>query len=280
MFEKTLADITAYIDALRAHGYAVTVSDLDKVFEPTLATFIMYELSPLPLCDYLRNHRATKEQCLSHRAPFVVGEGELHHCRCHAGVEEFTLPIRHNDAVIACVHVTGYRDRASAGEELLAKFAGSEDEGRVRTLYSALCADLPDTGAVLALLRPLSYMLERLYDQCCEYTDHSPAMDAYSKSLLYIRDHYMEGITVSDVARGIGYSVSYFGYLFKRNRGISANRYISELKLAKATELLRGTAFSVSDIAERVGFGDANYFSTAFKEKYGLSPRQYRAKQR
>lgn len=206
MFQKTVKDIVAYLDFLRADGYAVSISALDVALEPCLASFILYE--------------------------------------AERGVGGIVLPIRHNDRVIVNVHVGG--------------------------------DPLPTQERAHALAAPLCYMFERLFEQCCEYNEHNTVQDAYHKSLIFIRDHYTEGISVADVARGIGYSVSYFGYIFKKNRGISANKYISELQLAKATELLRSTSASVSDIAERVGFGDANYFSTAFKARYGISPRQYR----
>ncbi len=274
MLEKTQADITAYIDFLRAQGYAVTVSDFDPVLEPALAGFVMYELSPLPLCEILRNHACTKERCLAHRVP-LQGD-EIRYCRCHAGVEEFVLPIQRGEGIIAYVHVTGYRGKLAPDTE--AQPLPPDEE--IADAFFALCPRVPADEEIRALVRPLSYMLERLFEECCEYTNHNPVLDAYSKSLIYIRDHYTEGISVADVARAIGYSTSYFGYIFKKTHGVSANRYIADLRLARATELLRGSAFSVSDIAERVGFGDANYFSTAFKAKYGISPRQYRAKQR
>lgn len=210
MFQQTVKDIVAYLDFLRADGYAVSISALDVALEPCLASFILYE--------------------------------------AEKGASGEVISVRHNDRVIVNVHI--------GGEPTL------------------------EAERVYALTAPLFYMFERLYEQCCEYNEHSTVQDAYHKSLIFIRDHYTEGISVADVARGIGYSVSYFGYIFKKHRGISANKYISELQLAKATEFLRSTAASVSDIAERVGFGDANYFSTVFKARYGISPRQYRNQKR
>jgi len=207
MFERTLDDVTAYLDFLRANGYTVSVDLLDKVLEPCLAGLILYQMD-------------------GDETPTVI----------------FPVKQGEREIVRLCLFCDPQRNAQDAR----------------------------------AVLSPLIYMFERLHEQCCERNTHNAVQDAYNKSLLFIRDHYTEGISVADVARGIGYSVSYFGYVFKKNRGISANRYISDLQLAKATELLRSTAFSVSDIAERVGFGDANYFSTAFKARYGLSPRQYR----
>ena len=167
----------------------------------------------------------------------------------------------------------GYTDEPSA--PVLSVTLSHED----KTLATVCVAGASDERELSAMCAPLAYMFERLYERCCEYRSHAThetVADAYERSLLYIRDHYTEGISVADVARCTGYSVSYFGYIFKKNRGISANKYITDLQLAKAAELLSATSLSVSDVAERVGFGDANYFSTSFKAQYGLSPRQYR----
>ncbi len=204
MFEKTLQDITDYLDFLRQEGFAISISSLDEALEPCLATFILYEF------DY------------------------------DFDLKDEVLPILHNGKQIVRIHITGR-------ENVLA-----------------------------SLIKPLKYMFHHLYEQCCEYSEHNTVLDAYRKSLIYIKEHYMEGISVADVAKGIGYSMSYFGYIFKKNRGISANKYITELQLAKAADLLRSTSVSVSAVSERVGFSDPNYFSTVFKAQYGLSPRQYR----
>lgn len=207
MFERTLDDVTAYLDFLHVNGYTVSIDILDKVLEPCLASLILYQ-------------KDTDEE------PTVI------------------FPVRQ-------------------GEREIVRLC----------LFCNLQRNAQDARAVLS---PLIYMFERLHEQCCERNSNNAVQDAYNKALLFIRDHYTEGISVADVARGIGYSVSYFGYVFKKNCGISTNRYISNLQLAKATEFLRSTTFSISDIAERIGFSDANYFSTAFKARYGLSPRQYR----
>lgn len=244
MLEKTLGDITAYIDFLRADGYAVSISNFDSAFEPCLATFTMYEPSARLEYDSLKNNEDIGCCCSSEAISKSEQDGQ-ETGSCYFGEEKSVTAIKHGDKVIVYIHVSDCKSRLTEQK-------------------------------AYAIATPLEYMFERLYEECCEYNAHNTVMDAYKKSLIYIRDHYMEGISVADVAKGIGYSVSYFGYIFKKNRGISANKYINELQLAKATELLIRTSLSVSDIAERVGFGDANYFSTAFRSQYGMSPRQYR----
>lgn len=278
MFQKTLSDITAYMDFLRANGYAVSISCADDVLKPCIPALIMYELRPLPICDYLKKNPATQNEC---RMTKTEREAQIptepSYTCCYAGVEEFVVPVKYHERTILCVHLTGFRgaEKLSRERYLSVRERYGPDD-RFDSLYASLDTRVPAWQTVNAMLTPLCYMLERLYAQCCEHGAQLPVMDAYRKALVFIRDNYTDGITVADVARAIGYSVSYFGYVFKKNHGSSASRYIADLQLAKAAELLRGTDFSISDIAEKVGFGDANYFSTAFRTRYGVSPRTYR----
>ena len=261
MLKKTAKDITDYIEFLRREGYAASLGAFDRVFEPCLPILSECTRHAASVCKGNEN----SEECVGCCEGFseLAGEDALL-VTCPLGVSGYAVPILHGGRSIATLRILGYT---------LEEGAGVLHKGE-------LSADVPDAGTVRSIATPLEYMLGRLYELCCEHSEHNTVLDAYRKSLLYIRDHYTEGIAVADVAKGIGYSVSYFGYIFKKNRGISVNNYISELRLDRAAELLSGTAHSVSYIAERVGFGDANYFSTAFKAKFGISPRQYREEKR
>ena len=129
-----------------------------------------------------------------------------------------------------------------------------------------------------ALCAPLKYMLCALYEEDRKTVSEAIEHDVYKKAIRYIKEHYTENITVTDVAAHIGYSESYFGYAFKKKYKMSVSRYIRELQLAKAKDLLENTSFSVASVAGYVGFDDSNYFSALFKKYFGLSPKEYRNK--
>ena len=125
---------------------------------------------------------------------------------------------------------------------------------------------------------PLGYMLARLYEESRQALAESNENDVYKKALHFIRANYTDGITVADVARHTGYSESYFGYAFKKKYKMSVSRYIRELQLAKAKDLLVDTAFAISAVASYVGFEDSNYFTAIFKKQFGISPKEFRKK--
>lgn len=59
--------------------------------------------------------------------------------------------------------------------------------------------------------------------------------------------------------------------------GISISEYINEKRLAKAKNYLKSSDFSISEIAYKVGYSSPGYFSTSFKNKYGLTPNAFRS---
>ena len=71
-------------------------------------------------------------------------------------------------------------------------------------------------------------------------------------------------------------SKSYFLRLFRRYMGTTPYNYLVNFRITQAKELLVITDHSVSEIAQKVGFGDASNFSTRFAKATGQSPLQYR----
>jgi len=59
--------------------------------------------------------------------------------------------------------------------------------------------------------------------------------------------------------------------------GISVSDHINNARLEKAKEMLISTSLNISEIAYMVGFSSPNYFSTAFKSKFGVTPKEFRA---
>ena len=58
--------------------------------------------------------------------------------------------------------------------------------------------------------------------------------------------------------------------------GINISDHINNIKLEKALELLKANQMNISEIAYSLGFSTPNYFSTAFKNKFGVSPKEYK----
>lgn len=92
----------------------------------------------------------------------------------------------------------------------------------------------------------------------------------------YMNMNYEKKLTVSTLAEMAGYSVSRFLHLFSETIGKPPMRYLRDIRLANACELLDTSEYPVSKIADLCGFNDPLYFSRVFADKYGLSPSVYR----
>ncbi len=92
----------------------------------------------------------------------------------------------------------------------------------------------------------------------------------------YIRANLGHPLTLGDIAAAVYLSPSHLSRTFKHLAGQSVTAFVQDLRLAEAADLLAATHLSVTEIAGRVGFKDAAYFTTCFKNKRGLSPAQYR----
>ncbi len=92
----------------------------------------------------------------------------------------------------------------------------------------------------------------------------------------YIAANLDSPIRLRDVAQAVYLSQFHLSRTFKQLTGTSLVDYVRDLRLAKAEEMLAATDLSVTEIAGRVGFKDAAYFTTCFKNRYKISPLQYR----
>lgn len=79
-------------------------------------------------------------------------------------------------------------------------------------------------------------------------------------------------LTLSDFARECVLSTSYFAKAFKVTTGISLFKWIANRRIEKATELLRSTSLSLTDIANKCGFADQAHFTRAFRDAKGVTP--------
>ena len=93
----------------------------------------------------------------------------------------------------------------------------------------------------------------------------------------YIQAHYAEPeLSLTALCRVLSISKSYFSPMFKAHTGMTFVEYLTNLRMDRAKELLILTDMKGYEVAERVGFTDAHYFSLTFRKQTGVSPTEYR----
>lgn len=86
-----------------------------------------------------------------------------------------------------------------------------------------------------------------------------------------------EELTVEAVTKELGYTRQYVSGRFHRLTGRLLSHFLKEKRLSKAARLLKGGNLRISLIARRCGFDSENYFRQQFRERFEMSPRQFRA---
>jgi AraC family transcriptional regulator, arabinose operon regulatory protein len=92
----------------------------------------------------------------------------------------------------------------------------------------------------------------------------------------YVAEHAASSLTVQEVANHVGLSVSRAVHLFKDTFGTTIIRFAQEVRLASALERIRYSTMPLEQIAETSGFDSYTYFHRVFREKYKMSPSEYR----
>lgn len=90
-----------------------------------------------------------------------------------------------------------------------------------------------------------------------------------------VETSYRQPISFADIAGELHLSRNYLGHLFKRETGVSFIQYLNQYRVERAKELMRTKRYMISEIAEKVGFSDAAYFSRVFRSATGRSPLEY-----
>ena len=93
--------------------------------------------------------------------------------------------------------------------------------------------------------------------------------------LSYVDEHYKSG-TLAELAEMMGYDVYWLSREIKKRMGRTYKELLLSKRLQQAAYLLTKSSLPVADIIELVGYDNSSYFYRKFKERYGVSPKEYR----
>lgn len=91
-----------------------------------------------------------------------------------------------------------------------------------------------------------------------------------------IMEHLEEDLSLEYIAEKVFLSPKYISRIFKEEKGVNITQFITDCKLKKAAKLLLETNITIEELIKQVGFSSSNYFIKKFKEKYSITPVQYR----
>ena len=100
----------------------------------------------------------------------------------------------------------------------------------------------------------------------------------FNSVMEYIDSHYMDNLSLENIASSIGFSKYHFSRLFKQYTGYTFCAYISHRRIKVAEELLEQPDLSITEIALQSGFPSISTFNRLFKQQKGCTPSEYREK--
>jgi AraC family transcriptional regulator of arabinose operon len=141
-------------------------------------------------------------------------------------------------------------------------------------IFSCLTLSATMHGVVQASSRLAHFLLALLPG----VTPHPATTDMSSiaQSIQFMHEHLTQNFTVQELATQTGLSASHYSALFRAQVGRSPIVFFNFLKVQQACQHLTQSNMRVKEIASKLGFDDAYYFSRLFTKLMGLSPRQFR----
>ena len=125
-------------------------------------------------------------------------------------------------------------------------------------------------AGIVSRLLSLAYF----YDRNSQF-QQSDTANKIGQAKVMIYDNFMS-ISPEEIASKLCLSYSSFRKTFKEYTGFSPARFINEVRMSKAKEMLTNTSMSIKEVAYHVGYNNHDYFFTAFKHMTGQTPAEYR----
>lgn len=96
------------------------------------------------------------------------------------------------------------------------------------------------------------------------------------KAKAYILQHIDASVTLAEVAKAVHLNMNYFSEYFREKTGETFSQFVIRSRMEEAKRMLMSPEVKVQDIADRLGYENPRYFSRAFKQLVGMTPKEYR----
>lgn len=170
-----------------------------------------------------------------------------------------------------CLPMAAVKELAVRLDRLLSRIAGRSATAEEELLHAVSHAELRDRLLASA---------ERYADRDRAAAQLVTGHREIDKALDYIHRHYCSDVTLKAVAAMVAMDEAYFSGLFKKKTGVTLIHYLQQVRVDHAKQLLAQSELPATEIGERVGFPNANYFIKIFKRWTGQTPSEFRSAER
>ena len=250
------------------------------VFDENMTELVSYPEELAPICKIVRDCEAGWEACRKcdrQACDCAAATRKTQIYRCHAGLTEAVSPLIVNDVLVGYLlfgHVLSYPDHA-AGWQAISRCTTNlpVDPVLLRGAVERqpLIPEAYVQSATHIMSAVASYLvMERLATLQSDQT--AVQLDRY------LSEHFTEEFTAPELAARFSMGKTRLYQISRQLYGCGIAEHVRRLRIGKAKELLRTEPkLSLSEIAERCGFQDDNYFISVFSRMVGCPPRRWQA---
>lgn len=177
-------------------------------------------------------------------------------------------------------------DSICGGSELLAELIScsdghfflhpqNEENGQISQLFYSLESAVTQNNKVLAFAYTIEIL--SLIQKCYAHSAgiSSVVLSKTTKLIIdYIKLHYHEKVTTSQLSEMFGFSAAHLSAVFKKEIGMSIHTYLTEYRVMRSAEYLKD--HSIADTCYLCGFYDSSHYIAAFKKRFNCTPAVYK----
>ncbi len=248
---------------------AIFDNDFNKISE--------YPNTPPTICEIIRNHKegldACKE-CDRHAFERAKQKQSAHSYVCHAGITEAITPIQLNGGIV--------------GYAIFAHLMPRENYERTVAEICKRCQKYAEEETLENAVRELNTYSQkelsaamRLLEAIASFLQYSNVVNWKNEDIVFNLNKYISENLAGDLSNDALCSRFYISrtklyQISLQAFGMGISQYVNYKRMDKAKELLADKSLSITEIAQKVGFHDYNYFCKTFRKTVGLAPGKYR----
>jgi len=250
------------------------------VFSKTFEELVAYPEEIASFCQILRQDKIADlkcRECDQNACKIASSEKRgLYIYQCHAGLTEAISPIYMGNILIGYLffgHVFSYDTYEEGWDKIKSSCSSYQidiDELQ-KACYDRIIIKADYIQSAAQILKAVACYL------CAQRLVTIKNKDLPMQIDDYIGQHLTENITANTICKHFEISKTHLYDIAKQNYGTGIASYIRNLRLGNAARLLiEKPDLTITEIAQKSGFGDYNYFITLFKQYAGKTPRQYK----
>lgn len=260
------------------------ISRINPQIEKILTPYLYHNN---PFCNFVKRNNNFFHECVNQKYKLYSACCEKikpFYGRCYTGIEEFVFPIWCDQKLIAifCVGLFSVDFEKTMKTIRRNAAAMGADPSQCIKVYQDVVkkVDIPVVEMSNDMLL-ICDCISNLYRNYLIIENASSSGITHNDYIIdttvdFIRNNYKRNLTLKLLATNCHCNPSYLSHIFKEKTKIGIIDFIHNIRIENAKAMLDYSNYSITDIANYIGYDDSGYFTRVFKRLIGLTPTAYR----